>query len=60
MAILKVSPPPATEYINELRAWANDFYEQVNYVLGNIGEDNLETDFFEKLFSANGGGDNGI
>lgn len=49
MAVLKVDPPPETEDIRVLRAWANEFYEQANFVLSNIGEENFESDFFEKL-----------
>lgn len=61
MAILKVDPPPVTEDIHELRAWANEFYEQANFVLSNIGEDNLEADFFDKLStSLSGGGSDGV
>ena len=57
MAVLKLDPPPETEDVRVLRAWANDMYEQVNFVLNNIGEDNLEADFFDKLNSGlNGGG----
>lgn len=64
MAVLKLEPPPATDDIRELRAWANEMYEQVNFVLNNIGEDNLEADFFDKLnnslISENGGAANGV
>lgn len=49
MAVLKLDPPPVTDDIRVLRAWANEMYEQMNFVLANIGEDNLEEDFFEKL-----------
>ena len=64
MAVLKLEPPPATDDIRVLRAWANEMYEQVNFVLNNIGEDNLEADFFDKLnnslISENGGAANGV
>lgn len=53
MAILKLDPPPETEDIRELRGWANEMYEAFSFVLRNIGEDNLEEDFFNKI---NGGG----
>lgn len=56
MAVLKLDPPPETDDINVIRAWANELYEQVNFVLSNIGEDNLEQDFFDKLNNMNGGG----
>lgn len=59
MAVLKLDPPPETDDINVIRAWANELYEQVNFVLSNIGEDNLEQDFFDKLNNINnmnGGG----
>ena len=49
MAVLKLDPPPVTDDIRVLRAWANEMYVQMNFVLANIGEDNLEEDFFEKL-----------
>ena len=49
MAVLKLDPPPETEDVRELRAWANDMYEQVSFVLQNIGEENFEEDFFDKL-----------
>ena len=53
MAVLKLDPPPETEDIRVLRAWANEMYEAVSFVFQNIGEDNLEEDFFNKI---NGGG----
>ncbi len=56
MAVLKLDPPPETDDINVIRAWANELYEQVNFVLSNIGEDNLEQDFFDKINNMNGGG----
>ena len=56
MAVLKLDPPPETDDINVIRAWANELYEQVNFVLSNIGEDNLEQDFFDKLNNMNVGG----
>lgn len=49
MALLKLDPPPETDDVRELRAWTNDMYEQVSFVLRNIGEDNFEEDFFDKL-----------
>lgn len=55
MAVLKLDPPPETDDIRVLRAWAVDMYEQVNFVLSNIGEDNLEQDFFDKLNGVSGG-----
>lgn len=61
MAVLKLDPPPETEDIRVLRAWANEMYEQVSFVLGNIGEDNFEEDFFDKLNrTVNGGTTDGI
>lgn len=60
MAVLKLDPPPETDDIRVLRAWAVDMYEQVNFVLSNIGEDNLEQDFFDKLNGVSGGEGNGI
>lgn len=61
MAILKLEPPPATDDVRELRAWNNDLYEQLSFVLQNIGEDNLEADFFDKINARmNGGGENGV
>lgn len=55
MAVLKLDPPPETDDIRVLRAWAADMYEQVNFVLMNIGEDNMEQDFFDKLTGVSGG-----
>lgn len=61
MAVLKLDPPPETEDVRVLRAWANEMYEQVSFVLGNIGEDNFEEDFFDKLNrTVNGGTTDGI
>lgn len=61
MAVLKLDPPPETEDVRVLRAWANEMYEQVSFVLGNIGEDNFEEDFFEKLNrTVNGGTTDGV
>lgn len=61
MAVLKLDPPPETEDIRVLRAWANEMYEQVSFVLGNIGEDNFEEDFFDKLNrTVNGGTTDGV
>lgn len=61
MAVLKVDPPPETDDIRVLRAWANEFYEQASFVLNNISEDNLDSDFFDKLSgSIKGGGDSGL
>jgi hypothetical protein len=59
MAVLKLDPPPETEDVRELRAWANDMYEQVSFVLQNIGEENFEEDFFDKL-SRIGGMNDGV
>lgn len=56
MAVLKLDPPPVTDDIRVLQAWANELYEQVNFVLANIGEDNMEEDFFEKLTNRAAGG----
>ncbi len=53
MAVLKLDPPPETDDIRVLRSWANEMYEAVSFVFQNIGEDNLEEDFFNKI---NGGG----
>lgn len=50
MAVLKLDPPPETDDIRVLRAWANEMYEQVSFVLQNIGEDNIEAEFFDKIF----------
>lgn len=61
MAVLKLDPPPETEDVRVLRAWANEMYEQVSFVLGNIGEDNFEEDFFDKLNrTVNGGTTDGV
>lgn len=49
MAVLKLDPPPATDDVRVLSAWANEMYENVNYVLSHIGEDNLEEDFYNKI-----------
>lgn len=54
MAVLKLDPPPETDDIRVLRAWTNEMYEAMSFVLSNIGEDNLEEDFFNKI---NGGGE---
>lgn len=61
MAYLKLDPPPETDDIRVLRSWANEMYEQVSFVLGNLGEDNFEEDFFDRLSnSMNGGTIDGI
>lgn len=59
MAVLKLDPPPETDDVRELRAWTNDMYEQVSFVLRNISEDNFEEDFFDKL-SRTGGVNDGV
>lgn len=53
MAVLKLDPPPETDDVRILSAWANEMYESVNFVLSNIGEDNLDEEFYNKI---NGGG----
>lgn len=52
MAVLNLDPPPQSDDIRVMWAWMNEMYEKFSFVLQNIGEDNLEEDFFNKI---NGG-----
>lgn len=49
MAVFKMEPPPETEDIKVLRAWANEMYEQVSFVLGHLDGDNFEDEFMDNL-----------
>lgn len=49
MAVFKLDPPPATDDIAVLRAWANDLYDEVKNVIYSLDEDNFSDEFIEKL-----------
>ena len=49
MAVFKMEPPPETDDIRVLRAWANEMYEQVSFVLGHLDGDNFEDEFMDNL-----------